>query len=38
LELENKEDDVPDFYVENELRNWVNKKYQLDPPLPPKIK
>jgi len=38
LELENKEDDVPDFYVENELRNWANKKYQLDPPLPPKIK
>ncbi len=29
---------VPDFYVENELRNWVNQKYLLDPPLPPKIK
>ncbi len=31
-------DEVPTFYVENELRNWVNQKYLLDPPLPPKIK
>lgn len=38
LELESKENNVPDFYVENELRNWVNQKYLLDPPLPPKIK
>jgi hypothetical protein len=28
---------VPDFFVENELRNWVNKKFLLNPPLPPKI-
>lgn len=27
---------VPDYFVENELRNWVNKKFFLDPPLPPK--
>ena len=38
LKLETKDKKVPDFYVENELRNWVNKKYLLDPPLPPKIK
>ena len=28
---------VPEFFVENELRNWVNQKFLLDPPLPPKI-
>ena len=27
---------VPDYFVENELRNWLNKKFLLDPPLPPK--
>ncbi len=32
----NKPDDeeVPDFFVENELRHWVNEKFLLDPPLP----
>ena len=30
-------DVVPDFFVENELRHWVNKKFLLNPPLPPKI-
>ena len=31
----NKPDDepVPDFFVENELRKWVNNKFLLDPPL-----
>ena len=28
---------VPDYFVENELRNWLNKKFLLNPPLPPKI-
>tara|TARA_R110000803_G_scaffold4597_4_gene15448 strand:+ start:1826 stop:3634 length:1809 start_codon:yes stop_codon:yes gene_type:complete len=27
---------VPEFFVENELRNWVNKRFLLDPPLGPK--
>lgn len=27
---------VPDYFVENELRHWLNKKFFLDPPLPPK--
>lgn len=27
---------VPDFFVENELRNWINQKFLLDPPLPQK--
>ena len=27
---------VPEYFVENELRNWLNKKFLLDPPLPPK--
>jgi hypothetical protein len=29
--------EVPEFFVENELRNWINKKFLLNPPLPPKI-
>jgi len=27
---------VPEFFVENELRNWVNQRFLLDPPLQPK--
>lgn len=27
---------VPDFFVENELRNWINRRFLLDPPLKPK--
>lgn len=27
---------VPEFFVENELRHWLNEKFFLDPPLPPK--
>jgi len=27
---------VPELFVENELRNWLNKKFMLNPPLPPK--
>jgi hypothetical protein len=30
--------EVPELFVENELRKWVNKKFLLDPPLPPKKK
>ena len=28
--------EVPEYFVENELRRWVNEKFLLDPPLPPK--
>ena len=28
--------EVPEFFVENELRHWLNDKFLLDPPLPPK--
>ena len=28
---------VPDLFVENELRKWVNKRFLLDPPLEPKV-
>ena len=28
--------EVPEFFVENELRNWINDKFLLDPPLKPK--
>ena len=31
------EQEVPDFFVENELRKWLNDKFLLDPPLPPKL-
>ena len=27
---------VPEFFVENELRNWINQRFLLDPPLQPK--
>lgn len=27
---------VPEYFVENELRKWVNQKFLLNPPLPPK--
>ena len=27
---------VPEYFVENELRNWINQKFLLDPPLHPK--
>jgi hypothetical protein len=30
------DEEVPEYFVENELRNWVNDKFVLDPPLPPK--
>jgi hypothetical protein len=35
--LKSDDEEVPDFFVENELRNWINDKFLLDPPLPPKI-
>lgn len=27
---------VPEYFVENELRNWINQKFLLNPPLQPK--
>ena len=30
------EQPVPEFFVENELRKWVNQRFLLDPPLQPK--
>jgi hypothetical protein len=29
-------EEVPEYFVENELRKWVNDKFLLDPALPPK--
>ena len=29
-------EEVPEYFVENELRTWINDKFLLDPPLPPK--
>lgn len=36
--VENKPDseEVPEYFVENELRKWVNDKFLLSPPIPPK--
>ncbi len=28
--------EVPEYFVENELRNWINNKFLLNPPLQPK--
>lgn len=33
----NDNDEVPELFVENELRKWTNEKFFLDPPLPPKV-
>ena len=30
------DEEVPEFFVENELRHWLNDKFLLDPPLSPK--
>jgi hypothetical protein len=30
------DESVPEFFVENELRHWLNDKFLLDPPLQPK--
>jgi hypothetical protein len=29
-------EEVPEYFVENELRKWINDKFLLNPPLPPK--
>jgi hypothetical protein len=29
-------EEVPEYFVENELRHWLNDKFLLDPPLQPK--
>ena len=31
-------EEVPEFFVENELRSWLNERFLLDPPLEPKTK
>ena len=30
------DEEVPEFFVENELRKWINDKFLLDPPIPSK--
>ena len=30
-------EEVPEYFVENELRKWINDKFLLNPPIPPKI-
>lgn len=32
------DEEVPEFFVENELRSWLNERFLLDPPLEPKTK
>jgi hypothetical protein len=29
-------EEVPEYFVENELRKWINDKFLLDPPIPSK--
>jgi hypothetical protein len=31
------DEEVPEYFVENELRKWVNDKFLLNPPIPPKM-
>ena len=30
------DEEVPEYFVENELRNWINQKFLIEPPLPQK--
>ena len=30
------DEEVPEYFVENELRKWINDKFLLDPPIPSK--
>tara|TARA_R110001592_G_scaffold10019_6_gene52294 strand:- start:556 stop:1458 length:903 start_codon:yes stop_codon:yes gene_type:complete len=32
----NESEEVPEYFVENELRDWINQKFLIDPPLKPK--
>jgi len=36
--LEPDDKEVPEFFVENELRRWLNEEFLLDPPLAPKTR
>jgi hypothetical protein len=31
------DEEVPEYFVENELRRWVNEKFLLNPPLPSRL-
>jgi hypothetical protein len=31
------DEEVPEYFVENELRHWINDKFLLNPPLPSRI-
>jgi hypothetical protein len=31
------DEEVPEYFVENELRRWINDKFLLNPPLPSRI-
>lgn len=31
------DEEVPEYFVENELRHWLNERFLLDPPLQPKV-
>lgn len=34
MERTNPDDEVPNYYIENELKKFINKKYKIDPPIP----
>ncbi len=38
IQYQNDDKIVPDYYIENEFRRWLNRKFRMNPPLPLKRK
>ena len=38
IQYQNDNTIVPDYYIENEFRRWLNRKFRMNPPLPLKKK
>jgi hypothetical protein len=34
MSFQNKEQEVPDYYIENQLKRYLNNKYDIDPKIP----
>jgi len=38
IQYQNDDTIVPDYYIENEFRRWLNRQFRTNPPLPLKKK
>jgi hypothetical protein len=34
MSLEDSDKEVPENYIENELKDYLNKKFEVNPPIP----